>query len=262
MDSPVTKSHEVAEAAAEEKRLRSAIQFPAYNLTDSIAVAKAIHDKGGGYATREHLAAFLEYKSTNNGAFLSRLSSAKLFGLVAENTSQLRLTPLADRILMPESPDECRSALVEAFLTVPLFKAVYDEYKGKDLPQALGLHNALRNRFQIVPGRIEVATEALINSAETAGFFETRGSKTQLIIPVITKSPPKPTELKDPKEEPLKSSGGGGELPPVNPVRTKDELQNEYIGTLIEVLREKSKEGQMDNDLMERIERLLNLKSA
>jgi hypothetical protein len=118
-------------------------------------------------------------------------------------------------------------------------------------------------KFQILPGRIDLAYRTLFESAEAAGFFEVRGSKAQLIIPVITKAPSKSQDQQqngDEESRAYKGGGGGGE-PPSLP-RSRDELQNEYIGALIETLREKSKEGQMDNDLMERIERLLNLKTA
>lgn len=244
-----------------DSRGRSGTAFPAYSLPDSIAVAKVIYDRGGGQATKEHLAAFLGYKSTNNGAFLSRVGAAKLFGLIESSGDTLRLTQLGQRVLMPESSEDLRQALVDAFLTVPLFKRVYEEYRGKDLPEGLGLKNALRLKFQILPGRIDLAYRTLFDSAETAGFFEVRGSKTQLIIP-ITKAPSKSQdEQQNGDEESRSFKGGGGGKPPSLP-KSRDELQNEYIGALIEVLREKSKQGEMDNELMERIERLLNLKTA
>ena len=78
------------QSAEESGRQISGIAFPAYGLADSIAVANAIHNKGGGYATREQLAAFLDYKSTSNGAFLSRVGAAKLFGLLVEENKNIR----------------------------------------------------------------------------------------------------------------------------------------------------------------------------
>lgn len=245
-----------------EKRGRSGTAFPAYSLSDSVAVAKAIYDKGGGQASKEHLAAFLEYGSVENGAFLSRIGAAKLFGLIQTEGENLRITELAKKILMPESNEQLRNGLVDAFLCVPLFKAVYEEYRGKDLPEGLGLKNALRNKFNILPKRINLAYRTLFESAETAGFFEVRGSRTQLIIPVLKQPPKRPIS---PEQNRTDSPGGGGndELPPPPPqAKSRDELQNDYIATLIEALREKGKQGQMDDELMERIERLLNLKSA
>ena len=258
-----------AEEQISEGRHFSGIAFPAYALSDSIDVAHAIHNKGGGYATREQTAAFLEYKSTSNGAYLSRVGAAKLFGLLVEENKTIRLKPLAIKILMPESDEERQSALIEAFFTVPLFKAVYDEYRGKDLPEGLGLRNALRNKFQVVPKRIDFAFRALFDSAQTAGFFNTRGNRSQLILPVVRFAA---------KSEPIKDGGSGsgggnggtgagdgqggdGGRHTPSQTKTRDDLQNDYIGTLIEVLREKSKTGTMDDELMDRIERLLALKA-
>jgi hypothetical protein len=263
MEKSQTPVHPVAQHPPEESSRFSGIAFPAYGLADSVAVANAIHNKGGGYATREQLAAFLEYASTTNGAYLSRVGAAKLFGLLLEEDKRHKLSPLAIRILMPESDEERRSALVDAFFTVPLFKSMYDEYSGKGLPEGLGLKNALRVKFKVVPGRIDVAYRAFFDSAETAGFFETRGgSKTQLIMPVLRPSPIKPPEQKNGEHE---GGGGGGSANPPPPLvtRSKEDLWNDYIGTLIGALRDKSgKEGEMDKDLMERIERLLELKKA
>ena len=264
-----------AEEQVAEGRHFSGIAFPAYALADSIAVADAIHNKGGGYATREQTAAFLAYKSTSNGAYLSRVGAAKLFGLLTEENKTIRLKPLAVKILMPETAEERQAALIEAFFSVPLFKAVYEEYLGKDLPEGLGLKNALRNKFQVVPKRIDYAFRTLFDSADTAGFFKARGNRSQLILPVVRYGQ-KPEASRD------SGSGGGGggsgeggngeggagdgqggnggrHIPPQT--KTRDDLQNDYIGTLIEVLREKSKTGTMDDELMERIERLLALKA-
>jgi len=240
----------------------SGTAFPYYNLADTVLVAKAIHDKGGGSASREQIAAFLGYKSVQNGAFLTRIGAGRTFGLIAEMNKQLRVTPLGYKIISPESPEQYREGMVESFLTVPLFKALYDEYRGRDLPEGLGLKNALRLKFQIVPKKIDLAYRLLFESAETAGFFETRGSKTQLIVPVIKSRPSAEPENKNLAVN-TGFGRGGGEPPDGTSklTKSKDDLQNEYIETLISLLREKSKNGEMDDQLMGRIERLLELKT-
>jgi hypothetical protein len=199
-------------------RGKSGILFPVYGLVDSVAVANIVHNKAGGYATREQLAAFLGYKSTENGSFWSRIAAAKMFGLIIEENGQLKLTRIAQHILMPESEDQQRAALVEAFFSVPLFKAIYKEYQGKDLPQGLGLQNAFRGRFKVVPKRVDLAIKNFFEAAENAKFFETRGSRTQLIIPVF-KAPLKTPAIEPPPKGHQDGSGGGGdgEEPPKPP---------------------------------------------
>ncbi len=250
-------------AQEKETRERSGTAFPYYDLMDSLAVAKALYDKGGGEASKEHLAAYLKYGSVENGAFKTRLSAAKLFGLVDTVGLTCRVTERGKKALMPESHEQYKAELVDSFFSVPLFKALYEEYKGKDLPEGLGLKNALRIKFQIVPKRIDLAYRVFFDSAEAAGFFETRGgSRTQLIVPLIKPASKPPNESPENGEKDRSGGGGAGEKPPPHSVlKSREDLQNEYIATLIEVLKEKSKQGEVDDPLMERIERLLNLTS-
>ena len=242
------------------KRQRAEMPAPAYNLADSIAVANAVHDKGGGTATADQLAAFLDYKGTNNGAFITRVAAAKHYKLIdgGGRGGTYRITPLAERILMPVYPESAHEALLDAFFNVPLFKAVYDEYKGKELPSEFGFKNMLRTRFGITPARLAAAYRILMESADQAGLFKTRGAKTQLIMPQITRSAAPAQVTKEENGDGGRGGdgqGSGGARPPAP--QTQDDLRGAYVSTLIEMLREKGKKGESDPDLMERIEKLL-----
>src|SRR6266516_2779207 len=83
------------------ERVRSKHPFPVYALADCVVAAKAIYEKGGGTATTDQLAAYLGYKSANNGAFINRVAASKLFGLIEGPPNRLTLTPLAQKILLP-----------------------------------------------------------------------------------------------------------------------------------------------------------------
>jgi len=245
------------------KRIRvvSGTKFAAYSLADSIALAKAIHDKGGGSATHDQLAAFLGYKSAHNGAYLDRLASAKLYGLVEGDGRQLRLTDRAQGILMPVYPELVRPVLLEAFFAVPLFKAVFDEYRGKELPPEFGLKNALRTQFGVTAGRTDVAYRSLMDSADQAGLFEIKGSRTQLIVPSAPsrRSAPAPEEERRDDLAETKLGGGNGNGGPPAVPQSNEELQREYVSTLIGMLRTKGSQGDVDADLMARIEKLLGI---
>lgn len=238
---------------------RSEVRFPVYDLGACVAAADAIHRKGGGSATDDHLAAYLGYKSANNGAFINRVAASKLFGLIEGGPRQRVITQLAQKILMPIRDTDTRQGLIDAFLRVPLYKAVYNEYRGKELPPEFGLKNALRTQFGVTPKRIDRAYAALIESAELAGFFDVRGSRTQLIMPTVGPSAPPSEPSEDDDEQGGGNGGGDGGFQPPPPARTKEELQNEYVGTLIALLREKGSAGEIDSGLMARIEKLLDL---
>ncbi|MEX2246242.1 MAG: hypothetical protein WEC75_06105 [Dehalococcoidia bacterium] len=252
-------------------RVVSGTRFPVYDLDDSVKVAKLIHERGGGSATDDELAAFLGYKSPRNGAYLGRVGAAKLFGLIEGNARQYKLSALAQKILMPVAKSDKTEGLAEAFLNAPLFKGVYEEYKGKELPPEVGLKNLLRVKFQIIPARLGNAYRALMDSAETAGFYATRsGARTHLIVPTTHRESDGKRGNEDGGRGAGDDGGGNGvddvgdDPPPSPPAtsatpKTREDLQNEYVLTLIEMLREKARTGDADTDLMSRIEKLLAL---
>jgi hypothetical protein len=246
------------------KRPRSEIRFPVYSLADCVVVAKAVYEKGGGLATNDHLAAYLGYKSAINGAFIARIAATKMFGLIAGPPQRLELTQLAQQILMPIRDSDSRQGLTEAFMGIPLYKAVYEEYHGKELPAEFGLKNALRTRFGVTPQRIDRAYRALMESAEVAGFFDVRGSRTQLIMPALQRPPESKLEEEQTDDDsstaqPESGNGNGRGRPPRTPTQSREDLQNDYVAALIAVFREKGAKGEVDEALMTRIEKLLDL---
>jgi hypothetical protein len=246
-------------------RARSELRFPVYALADSVVAAKAIHEKGGGAATNDHLAAFLGYKSSSNGAFVNRVASAKLFGLIEGPPSRLVITGRAQKILMPVNVGDPNQALIDAFLAIPLYAAIYREYQSKELPPEFGLKNALRTMFGVTPGRIDEAYRAFIASADTAGFFEVRGTKTQLIMPMIATGFPRalPADIRvdDSEETADQGDGGSGGGLPLRTLPSAADLRSEYIATLIGLLRDRGAKGEIDEALMGRIEKLLGVSS-
>lgn len=162
---------------------KSATQYPYFDLDDSVIVAKAVHERGGGTCSRDLVAAALGYSTTKSGAFLSRIYAAKQFGLIDIEGDILGVTDRATNILHPVMESDAVVAKRDAFLAVPLFQKVYEKFKGATLPHELGLQNLLKTEYKIVPDRIKPAMRVMLNSAEQAGFFAVAGSRTRLIAP-------------------------------------------------------------------------------
>ena len=114
---------------------KSGTQYPYFDLDDSIAVAKAVHDRGGGTCARDVVAAALGYSTTKSGAFLSRIYAAKQYGLIRIEGDVLATTDRAMTILHPVLEADAIVGRRDAFMAVPLFQKVYDKYKGGALPQ-------------------------------------------------------------------------------------------------------------------------------
>lgn len=172
---------------AGKPRPKSGVSVPYYDIDQSIAVAKAIHEQGGGSCSREQLATLLKYSGTNNGGFLTRVSAAKMFGLVDESSDTLRVSQRARTILSPVMPADAEHARVDAFLAVDFFAKFYERFKGTTLPQEAGLKNLLENTYAVVPGRVVASLRVLMDSADQAGFFKASGNRSRMVMPLIGK---------------------------------------------------------------------------
>src|SRR5579862_3593068 len=127
-------------AGSEESKDReqSTIVFPYMDLDEAVGIAKGIHGLGGSCET-DQLAAHLNQSPKSSG-FRVRLATAKIFNLMHYEKGGVRLADLGIKIC--DSQQEAR-ARCEAFLAVPLYKAVYDKYKGASLPPETGLEAAM-----------------------------------------------------------------------------------------------------------------------
>jgi hypothetical protein len=77
------------------------------------------------------------------------------------------LTDLGKRIVDPETQDTAR---VEAFLRVPLYRAIFDRYRGVKLPPDPGLESEMVG-LGVSSKQAERARQVLQRSAQYAGFF-------------------------------------------------------------------------------------------
>lgn len=150
-------------------RPKSTIRFPYYDLADAIVIVREIHDNVANHeCSLELLARYLNHKSVDSGAFRLRLAAGSMFGLIEPASGKVRLTDRA-RALLSMHPDEEQQALSDAFLDVELFRRVYEQYQGRQLPPDIGLKNVLKD-LGVVPNQIDRALSTLLRSATTAGF--------------------------------------------------------------------------------------------
>lgn len=185
----MSEAHPVNEQATKAKALapkpRSEVAFPYFSLEKSIEVPRLIHERAGGRCGRGQLAGLLGYSGVNNGAFLTRMSAAKMFGLIEENGEAINLTDRARKILSPVRPSDAEQARLDAFMAVELYRKVFDSFDGHTLPGADGLSNLFLTQFKIVPNQVAPALRNLMDSAESAGLFKVSGNRTRLIPPII-----------------------------------------------------------------------------
>jgi hypothetical protein len=164
------------------KRQRSTIAFPYSDLADAEKVASIVHESHGGSCELDQLAPDLGHDTTNSGAFRSRLSGAALFGVINSDRGSVTLTRLGERIVEPNTRERAR---IDAFLSVPLYKAVYDSFRGRMLPADQGLESFMEQQG-VAPKQTAKARQAFQRSASHAGFFH--AGKDRLVEPSVRQS--------------------------------------------------------------------------
>ncbi|MCY4645961.1 MAG: hypothetical protein OXE73_03700 [Gammaproteobacteria bacterium] len=193
-----------------KQRPQSKTRFPYRNLREASKLATTIH-KAGGVCARDQLAALLNHSSTKSGAFVTRLGAAKMFGLVEKTADhKFRNTQRGKDIVAPVSPERAAKAKVDAFLEVELFRKVYEQHEGSALPGEVGLRNLFESDYGIIKSRIRPTVRIMLDSAEYAGFFDTAGDRSRMVVPV-TSSGDNSQGLPGPSKQPKKGSGSGGD---------------------------------------------------
>lgn len=212
------ESLEEPEKSEKSERGRSRIEWPYYSLDEASKLAKGIFDLGGSCQI-DQLAGHLNQTATGGG-FRLKVQAARTFGLVNSHQGQLTLTDLGSEIV---DPDGDRQAKADAFMKVPLYSAIYEQFKGKTLPGIVGLENAMVNLGVAIKQK-DKARQAFLRSAKEGGFFAYGATK--LVYPIL----PVSTQERTPKDAKMSESntfpssigsgnggngGGGGQLDPL-----------------------------------------------
>jgi hypothetical protein len=175
------------QAKARADRVPSTIQFPYSDVGDAIAVAEGLLKGGGMALSRDQLGAAMG-QVPNSGSFNTKVATARIFGVLDAGGGKYQLTELGHEIV---DPARQREALVQAFLNVPLYRQVYDEFRGKRLPpRPHGLEQAFM-KMGVSPKQAKPARLAFEKSARMAGFFPA-GDEDRLVMPFGT--PPRSIE--------------------------------------------------------------------
>jgi hypothetical protein len=190
---------ETAEGGNGKSRQRSTIGFPYTDYEAAAAVAQAIHGNvgHGTCSATGQLAAWMNQSPKSSG-FRIQLAATRLFGLIeSDDAESYRLTDLGRRVV---DQAQTRSARAEAFLCVPLFRALFEKYKGGIVPPSAALEREIV-ALGVSEKQKARARQVFESSAEQTGFREQGANRLVLPAVVVTSSPPAKTKV---------TRGGGG----------------------------------------------------
>ncbi len=184
------------------KRQRSTIGFPYSDYDSAYALAAAIHaNVGHGECSSAQLAAWTN-QSVKSSGFRTQIAAARLFGLIdSASSDDLHLTDLGRQAV---DPAQARAAKADAFLRVPLFKAIHDKYKDGVTPPSAALEREIV-ALGVSEKQKARARQVFESSAQQTGFRD--AAPNRLVMPAIVVKPNTPP----PDLPKFGGSGGGGE---------------------------------------------------
>ena len=198
-------------APDKRSRERSKIEFPYGDLDDALEIARAIHENVGTTCSPDQLAGFM-HQTVTSGAFRTKVGSARIFGLIETARGSVSLAPLGQQIVDHSQERDTRTA---AFLSVPLYKAIFDKYRGHMLPPRAALEREMAN-LGVAQKQTSRARQAFERSAEQAGFFA-HGSDRLIVPSGVSRPETAPIENAPSSFEEQPGGGNGDGEPPLHP---------------------------------------------
>ena len=175
---PETKSRT---GTTRKARQRSVYLFPAYGFTTALDIARRVEESGGGTLTEETLAVNMGLSVKSSGFRLKSLA-ARQFQLISKQGETLTTTPVAKAIFKPTSNEDALRGYRQSFLSIPLFQAVSERYRGQRLPDSQTMRNVLEREFHVEHSRVQQAERMLLDSARDAHLLKHRGDGTYLVV--------------------------------------------------------------------------------
>lgn len=168
--------------------------FPAENLEEASKIPKLIRELNGGnpWPPAEIAGALGLAPKANRMWYLSASSRDYGFTTGTRDTDLIALDTLGHKLVYASTPEDEREALQTAFFNIAVFKAVYDYYKGSNLPDLKYLQNTLESIFKVPP---QYHAEFVKIYSQNCTYLESQGIKTKELIDQSKQSSQKPHSI-------------------------------------------------------------------
>lgn len=144
------------------------IAFPYADLNRAVKLVETIKEKQGTSCEIKQLGAWLGL-NPDGGTFSAQQTAAKCFGLlIAERgKGKVFLTDLGKDITDPKKQEVAK---IEAFLHVPLYKKMYEEFEGHPLPPSPAIERTMA-QWGVPEKQARRARQVFDSSVKSAGFY-------------------------------------------------------------------------------------------
>ncbi len=165
-------------------------EYPDLELSEAVAKAEQIHVDYSDKTSAGNLAKIFGI-SARGGAFPVKVNDLKAYGLIEGERGDFRLTPLALRIVQHDL-----KARGEAFLKIPLFEAIHEEF-----------HGALPDNMEVFKNRLKDLVKPVSDKAVSIRAARLRNRYTEA-LPYLMPQSSKTSGEKDMATKPSTQSQG------------------------------------------------------
>ena len=144
--------------------------YPDIRFADAVEIAQRIATKFHGTVSVKGLAWELGM-AEGSGTLFAKVAALRDFGLV-EGRGELRISPLAQRVLHPTSPAEGKESRAESFQRVELLRLLHARFNGEipdDVSLLVGLEEISRARRDEIVRRASLIQKHLTDAVRILG---------------------------------------------------------------------------------------------
>lgn len=145
--------------------------YPVFSINEIIDFVKEIVKIGGKRVSVSTIASVLG-TSVKTNSFKSKISTAKQFGLIRGSSGAVETTELAKRIVYSINEQDTKQAVLESFLSAPLYRKIVERYENQALPSPDKLGNILLLEYNLTKSAKDIAAAKFIESAEQIGILK------------------------------------------------------------------------------------------
>lgn len=192
--------------------------YPQASLSASLQLAKAV-DELGGRCTTELAADKLNKK--DGGGYRSLVGAAAKYGLVKSKGGYLETTHLYKDYKLAYSKEEADMVIQGCLLHPPMFRQIYDRFKGRPLPVG-HFEKLLIREFEVNEAVSSRVAKYFMDGAKMSGLLGAGG-----VLLEAGSGPGVEFSAAEESDESADGNGGseaspnrGQEVPPVEPPRT------------------------------------------
>jgi len=177
-------------------RMSNGLNIPLLSFEEVIELTKITYTKAGYNNSLDALSR-ITGNSSSSSTFIKKIQALRNFGVFYFDKSNYNLTEIGEKIAKPESFDEQAEAIVQAFLKQENLKKIWENFKGKRLPQEEFLENSIQKILGLPDELKQKWAEYFVEAGKYAGLLEERDLGSYQVLQSYVKTINNPTKVAD-----------------------------------------------------------------